>query len=279
MKYPLTALMVSPEAFDIRYSINVHMTDETGHLKVVDKKQAQDQWTILKSTYEKIGCSIKVVSGEHDYPDMVFCANQSFPFLDQDGLKCVLMSHMHAEQRKGEVPLIKDVFKNLGYKIYELTHSGDLEGSGDLLCDFESGRVFAGFGFRTSIDILNEVDKVITKECIKLELLNPRFYHLDTCLSIFNSKCAGFVREAFSPEGIKTLIQSFPDLIELNPQESLAKLAGNAHCPDGKNVIIQKDCIQTVKELKLRGFIVHEVDTSEYLKSGGSVFCLKQMIF
>jgi N-dimethylarginine dimethylaminohydrolase len=41
-------------------------------------------------------------------------------------------------------------------------------------------------------------------------------------------------------------------------------------------VLIQKGSADTVDALKQRGLDVFEVETSEFMKSGGSVFCLKQ---
>ena len=53
--------------------------------------------------------------------------------------------------------------------------------------------------------------------------------------------------------------------------------ACNAHCPDGRNVIIDQTATATAKLLESAGFRVHLVDTSEFRKAGGSVFCLRQM--
>ena len=49
--------------------------------------------------------------------------------------------------------------------------------------------------------------------------------------------------------------------------------------PNGKDIIIQQGARKTVESLKANGFKIHEVDTSEYIKSGGSVFCMKQLLF
>ncbi|NDB82577.1 MAG: amidinotransferase, partial [Alphaproteobacteria bacterium] len=50
-------------------------------------------------------------------------------------------------------------------------------------------------------------------------------------------------------------------------------------CPDQKHVIIQKGCQKTLQLLKDHDFVPLEVDTSEFIKSGGSVFCMKLMFF
>jgi N-dimethylarginine dimethylaminohydrolase len=44
-------------------------------------------------------------------------------------------------------------------------------------------------------------------------------------------------------------------------------------------VLIQEGCDGTVDRLRAHGFVPVELDTSEFLKAGGSVFCMKQMIW
>jgi len=52
-------------------------------------------------------------------------------------------------------------------------------------------------------------------------------------------------------------------------------LACNAHSPDGEHILIEKSAIKLQSDCKMRGFKVIGIDTSEFLKSGGSIFCLK----
>ena len=61
--------------------------------------------------------------------------------------------------------------------------------------------------------------------------------------------------------------------------EARHRLASNAHCPDGKHVLIQEGCPVTNRQLKEAGFIPVELETGEFLKAGGSVFCMKQMFW
>ncbi len=80
MKQMRKVLMVNPEHFDVVYAINAHMTTADGKLNKVDRQLAQAQWREIKATYEKLGCTVEVLPGLPNLPDMVFCANQSFPF-------------------------------------------------------------------------------------------------------------------------------------------------------------------------------------------------------
>jgi N-dimethylarginine dimethylaminohydrolase len=59
-------------------------------------------------------------------------------------------------------------------------------------------------------------------------------------------------------------------------EESEAELfACNAAAFFGDTVVIQRGAARTTAELAQRGFDVREVETGEFMKSGGSVFCMK----
>ena len=82
---------------------------------------------------------------------------------------------------------------------------------------------------------------------------------------------------AYSEEGLALIRHFFPRVIEAPEREARELFACNAHSPDGKHVVIQRGCTDTNEALRAHGFDVIEVDTDEYLKSGGSVFCMKLM--
>jgi N-dimethylarginine dimethylaminohydrolase len=109
-------------------------------------------------------------------------------------------------------------------------------------------------------------------------LTRPGFYHLDTCLAPLDEERALVVTEAFEDRGLELLARTFPKLLAVPPAEASERLACNAHCPDGRNVIIDAGAQETIRLLRGEGFRVLPVDTSEFLKSGGSVFCLKMML-
>ncbi len=112
---------------------------------------------------------------------------------------------------------------------------------------------------------------------LALELLDPEFYHLDTCLSALDERTALYYPGAFQPEGLALLRRFWDTLIEAPEDEARHLFACNAHSPDGQHVLIQRGCTVTNARLTAAGYHVVELDTDEYLKSGGSVFCMKLM--
>lgn len=270
--------MVDPQHFDVEYVINPHME---GHIGGVDKAAARSQWQSMHDTLKSFGIEMHVIDGQPGFPDMVFCANQSLPCLRGDGSKEVVMSIMHAHQRKGEVSFVENFYRSMGYTIHHLNGHDitDFEGMGDAL--WHSGRrlIWGGYGYRSSLQAYESISNLLNVPIIALELVDPSFYHLDTCLCILNESSALFYPAAFTQEGIQLLEAFFPNLIEVGKDEAVNGFACNALSPDGTHVLIHKNLSQTNATLASLGFDVHEIDTSEFLKSGGSVFCMKMMLW
>ncbi|MDX1531432.1 MAG: amidinotransferase, partial [Rhodothermales bacterium] len=81
----------------------------------------------------------------------------------------------------------------------------------------------------------------------------------------------------FDDDGRDLLYHYFSRVLEAPEDEARERFACNAHSPDGERVLIQRGCERTVEQLRAAGYEPVEVDTDEFLKSGGSVFCMKLM--
>lgn len=270
--------MVTPEHFTVDYVINPHMEGKVG---TVDQAKAWAEWEQVKAAFETSGVRVHGIRGVAGLPDMVFCANQSLPYIDEKGVRHVLMSIMHADQRKEEVAYIEQWYRQNGYIIHHLPEKtiDDFEGMGDAIWHTGRKLIWGGYGFRSSLDAYDIVSRTYDVPVIALELLQPSFYHLDTCFCMLNETTALIYPAAFTSAGLALLRALIPDLIEANEHEAEHLFACNATCPNGRDVIIQEGCTVVNAELRKRGFIVHEVSTAEYLKSGGSVFCMKMMVW
>jgi len=269
-------VMTTPDHFDIQYVINPHMA---GNIGSVDKNKALRQWNELKEAFATCGLPIDVVDGMPGQPDMVFCANQTLPFLRPDGSKGVVLSKMHAAQRAGEVKHFESWFSDRGWDVFDQIFNGDIdfEGMGDALWHRGKRLLWGGHGFRTDISVYETITNGLETPVIALQLDDPEFYHLDTCLCILDEATALIYPHAYTDDGLALIRHFFPRVIEAPEREARELFACNAHSPDGKQVVIQRGCTETNQALSDYGFDVIEVDTDEYLKSGGSVFCMKLM--
>lgn len=278
MPLPGHVLMVEPTHFSVEYVINPHMANNVG---MVDKMEAKNEWDVLKSTFEQLEIESHTMEGQEGLPDMVFCANQSLPYISDDNKRHVFMSIMHADQRKQEVPYFEQWYRQAGYEIHFIDEEqvDDFEGCGDAIWHTGKRLLWGGYGYRSSLKAYEQIAETFEVPVIGLELVDEAFYHLDTCFCVLDSETVLIYPAAFTDQGLQLIDALFSRIIKASQYEATKLFACNATCPDGKNVIIQQGCTDVNKNLRDAGFAVHEVSTYEFLKSGGSVFCLKQMLW
>lgn len=278
-RLPQNMLMVSPEHFRIDYAINPYMKDDSGQLKVVDHDRALRQWQDLKRTFESLGVHVDVLPGAAELPDMVFAANQSLVFW-QDNAPHVLMSRMQSPLRRAEVEHFETWYRARGYKIHHLeTPDIAMEGNGDALLDPKYRLIWGGTGPRTHPLAYRELSARFDLPVIALPLKCNDFYHLDTCFAILGPDAVALQRRAFDDDTFHIIKARFSTVIEIDYEENIKCFAGNCHVPKGSDVVVQRGPKKFLNDLKQSSFKIHEVDTSEFMKSGGSVFCMKMMVF
>lgn len=274
---PNKILMCPPDFFEVNYVGNEFMK---GNINNVDKNKAEEEWNALRNTYSSLGFEVLTIKPVKDLVDMVFTANQSLPFIATDGKKSVILSKMRNPQRQGEVPYFRKFYEDLDYNVIELSDNVQyFESMGDCVIDYDRNILFGGFGFRTHENTFDEIAKYTDFNIVKLKLINPVLYHLDTCFSVLDSRTAVVCPEAFDEKGLKLINEYFERTISAELNENLDFFVCNCHCPDGKNVIVQKGSKKFGEDIKKSGFNLIEVETGEFMKSGGSVFCLKLMIY
>ena len=124
-------LLVRPTFYDVIYEINPHMRGNVGS---VNKTLAMQQWELIRSTYIQLGYEVHIIEGVENLPDMVFCANQTFPFLDQQNKLNVILSKMASAYRLPEVPHIAHWYEQQDYHLIRQTHPPvEFEGMGDAI--------------------------------------------------------------------------------------------------------------------------------------------------
>jgi N-dimethylarginine dimethylaminohydrolase len=232
--------------------------------KVPQKALASAQWTNLHHHLLRLGAWLEYVPHEQGLPDMVFTANAGLV----RGRDVVLSSFRHKE-RQGEARHFRAWFEENGFRVLEIT-IGSYEGEGDAL--FAGERLFCGYGFRTDRVAHDQVAKLLSvSDLVAVELVDARFYHLDTCFCPLTPKLAIFFPGAFTPEGTKTLEKAI-ELIPV-PADEAVRFVCNAVVL-GRDVVLPAGCPKTYELLKTRGFTSHPVELSEFIKAGGAAKCL-----
>jgi N-dimethylarginine dimethylaminohydrolase len=276
MDLPKSVLMCPPDHFAIVDVKNPHME---GNIGAVDKPKSDEQWDMVNAAFVSSGAAVQLIQPLPDCEDMVFCANQTFVGPMPDNTKLCLLSNMKHPSRQREVPAFEKWFAEQGYRIESMTEGVGFEGSGDAIWHPGRRLIWGGYGHRTDAAAYDRVAQLFDAPVLRLKLLSEHFYHLDTCLCAIDERTALVHAAALAPESLELVKAVFADVVEVPDDEALNGMACNACAILGKSVVIQAGNKQTVAALRKRGFDVQEVDTSEFMKSGGSVFCMKMYVF
>ncbi len=279
---PSHVLLCSPDYFEIVDEKNVHMQGQVGN---TDKEQVFRQWSALRTAYESLQekgvlADVSWLQGAEGCEDMVFCANQSFPWKKQNGEKVVVMSKMRHPSRQHEVQYFEQFFKSRGFRPVHFEADVTFEGMGDVIPHPHRSLLYGGYGHRTMPSAYFELSDMLDTPVIALELVSPKFYHLDTCFVPLSETSVMLCREAFSNEGLELIGQMFETVYSVPETEAESLFSLNAHVlhlQDRKIALLQQGSKHTADILRKEGFEMLELDTSEFMKSGGSVFCMKIM--
>lgn len=262
---PETLLMCSPEGFAVNYEINPWMQHQIGH---VSPELAAAQWHAL---FDKLSMlvDVKLMPGDPAWPDLVFTANAGLPLVQE---KKFILSNFKHPQRQGEKAINRAWFEAAGWHCIALPDAAIFEGAGDALFDTE-GRLWVADGPRSDHTTAAHLARHIATPIHLLKLLDPRFYHLDTCFCPLSDGYALFLPEAFD-ETSRGLLTRYlgRKLIALTPEEGLLFCA-NAVCA-GRVIVMNQATPRLRTLLAELGFSVLETPLSEFMKAGGSAKCL-----
>jgi len=253
--------MCAPKFFDIEYEINPWMHTDNP----VDQTLAAKQWNELYDTYaNKLNWDVSLIDPVNGLPDMVFTANGALVH----GKKVVLPTFRQPD-RQPETAKFEAWFRSNGYsEIY--TPKYDFEGEGDAL--FWNDILFAGFPWRSDKPCHAEIADFLGVRVVSLQLTDPRFYHLDTALTIVNNTTIAVFPKAFSADSLKILGEIVPNVIEATDEDAIAY--GLNSVSDGSRIAIPKGAINLQQQYRERNMEVFPVPISEFQKSGGGVKCL-----
>lgn len=268
-------LFCPPSYFEVRDVKNAFMSPD----QPVDKKLALQQWRGVRAAFEKAGFETLAIDPAPDLEDMVFANNQVFVGESRAGA-FIVPSRMRFSSRQREVPFFVEWFRKRGYKVRELAFGEDyLEGHGDLLWHPDGSKVWAGFGVRSTKGGAEKFESSMQEMGIKvipLELIDPTFYHLDTCLAPLSSDAVLIYPGAFSNEALRAIRLNVNRVHEVSRKAALQFVCNGVAA--NQSFITPAMCAELEKALEHEGLRPAVVDTSEFQKSGGSVCCVKLFI-
>ncbi len=260
-----TFLMCPPELYDVNYVINPWME---GNVHRSCRDQAMAQWEQLHRALTQVA-RVELVTPQAGSPDMVFTANAG---LVHQGV-VALSSFLHPE-RQGEEPHFRKWFDDSGFCVCALPRSTPFEGEGDALFEVDGSRLWAGHGIRTRQSSHQHLSETWKVEVISLHLIDPRFYHLDTCFCCLFGGYVMYFPQAFDAESLGKIEQHYPEEKRIRVREADAlRFACNA-VNVGRTIVLNQISDDLREQLQALGFRVVEVVLTEFLKAGGAAKCL-----
>jgi N-dimethylarginine dimethylaminohydrolase len=260
-----TFLMCPPTLYDVNYVINPWMA---GNVNRSSRQRASDQWTALHGALAR-NAEVLLVEPQPGSPDMVFTANAGLVY---DGV--VALSSFYHPERQGEEPHFRRWFQDSGFAVCDVPRVTPFEGEGDALFEPDGSRLWAGYGTRTRINSHRQLTDLWGIEVVSLGLVDPRFYHLDTCFCPLSNGEVMYYPAAFDAESQKKIEERYPKPKRICVSEADAlRFACNA-VNIGKTILLNQIGAELSARLQALGYDVIQMDLTEFLKAGGAAKCL-----
>ena len=255
---PRRYLMCRPTYFDVVYTINPWMDPAIP----VNHELVMAQWENLRQTYLSLGHQVEVIEGVPGLPDMVFAANGATVVNGR-----ALAVSFHYEQRRAEAAHYAEWLRKDGVEVTDAVAIN--EGEGDFL--YATSHILAATGFRSDLASHRELEAMAGLEVVSLELVDPRFYHIDTALTVLDERNVAYLPQAFSAASQELLARLYPEAIHVSLAD--ACVFGLNAVSDGRNVVVAAQATDFIAALAERGYQPVPVDLSELLKGGGGIKC------
>ena len=258
-------LMCAPAHFDVAYVINPWMQ---GNVASIRPALARRQWEGLETALAR-RANIDLVAPAAGWPDMVFTANAGL-VLDNT---VVLARFKHAE-RRGEEPHFAKWFRDNGFQVVLPPAELAFEGAGDALLDRAQPLLWMGSGHRTEPDAAEFLSRTLDIEIAALNLVDARFYHLDTCFCPLDGGYLLYFPAAFDDASRRLIEARVPASKRIAIGEfDAVNFACNA-VNIGHHVLLNRASPAMFDALAARGFAVEQQPLTEFMKAGGSAKCL-----
>jgi N-dimethylarginine dimethylaminohydrolase len=254
-------LMCPPDYYGIEYEINPWMNRQVAS----DPHASVAQWNALRDALLGLGVKVETLEPVAGLPDLVFTANAGLVYRST-----FVGSRFRFGVRQGEAPYFERWARAHGFSLVTPPEGYHFEGAGDAL--FCGETLFAGYRFRSDVRSHQWVAERLGVEVLPMELVDPRFYHLDTCFCPLAEGEAIYYPGAFDDYGRSVLRNRVAGLIEVSAEEAVT-FSCNAVVV-GRHVVLNEKVPKLSRALQDAGYTVHPVRLTEFIKSGGSAKCL-----
>jgi lysine-ketoglutarate reductase/saccharopine dehydrogenase-like protein (TIGR00300 family) len=258
-------LVCPPEFFGVDYVINPWMEGQLGR---VDRPLAHAQWNALTESFAR-HASVEEIAPRDGSPDMCFAANAGLTAFGR-----VIPARFRMPERAEEEEPFTDWFRREGFEVVSLPGDDPFEGEGDALFQPGEPLLWAGYGVRSALETHPILGQTFDVEVVSLRLVDPRFYHLDTCFAPLPGGRLLYYPAAFDERSLRAIERRLPasKRIAVDDEDAVG-FACNLLCLDDQ-LFLNQASSRLQRSLAEWGFETNLHPVSEFLKAGGGVKCL-----
>lgn len=268
-------LMCPPRHYGVRYTINPWMNPGLWAQGEADwLARAGAEWRDLRRALQRLGATIDEAIPAASVPDLVFTANSA---VVMDG-KALLARFKHPERQR-ERPYYAAAFRSLialGLLdvAVDLPEGVILEGAGDCIWDQTRRLFWVGSGLRSQATAATVVAETFGLPTVGLDLVDPRFYHLDTTFSVLPRGEIMCFPGGLSKWARRILAERVDadDRLEVGEADACSLALNGIGLGD---TLVLSACSGALRSrLAERGYRVIVQPLSAFLLSGGAAYCL-----
>jgi N-dimethylarginine dimethylaminohydrolase len=253
--------MCSPEWYDVGYVINPWMA---GNLHRPKRDASFAQWKGLYAALKQIA-DVRLMHPRPDSPDMTFVAHGA---VVNFGVAAV-SSFAHPE-RQPEEQYLRTWLEDAGFLIWHTPRETAFEGEGDAMFDPARHHLWLAHGARTCRYSHRHVADAWHARLTSLHLVDPRFFHLDTCFAPLSDGHLLYFPAAFDAQSLQLIEAVYPADMRIALTESEAAQFGCNVINVGRNIILHQATGTVATRLRTAGYKVTELPLGEFLKGGGA---------
>jgi N-dimethylarginine dimethylaminohydrolase len=255
-----TFLMCPPQWYGVDYAINPWMAS---NLHRSSRDLAFAQWKGLYNALRSVA-DVRLLHPEQGCPDMVFLGHGA---LVHHGI-VALASFSHT-QRRTETEHLRAWMEQHGFLLWNTPRETAFEGEGDITFSADGRELWAAHGVRTCRSSHRHIADAWHVPVHSLHLVDPRFYHLDTCFAPLSGGELLYYPQAFDAAALTAIEAAFPADDRLAVSETDATRLACSMLGVGRRLFAGEISDKLTARLEARGYTVEQLPLGEFLKSGG----------
>jgi len=229
--------------------------------EIADKKKTRKQHNELKKILRNFGSIVIDVPEFQNHPNSVFT---------RDTAVCTpkgyIKLRMGLETRRGEEEWMSEILDSLGESLAgSIKEPGTVEGGDIILADKVA---FIGHSLRTNKEGVKQISEILKSMNYEIRIINLPEHHLHI----------GGAMSMIGPENILCCKNVFPKVFfkgfEVTEIECVSSITSNVIYLGNQEIILDYSNYKAIEALERKGYKIHAIDLSEFVKGRGGPSCL-----